>query len=179
MPFVVRRKSTKAAQSKDGIVIDVTSKGPEPFLKLSPFFPHGGIPVPFSPGVYSQSVEGVWQGLKVFETSGIDMTCFQNRTMHGLKRSPRKFGSVLGHQRGVLSDELLDYVTARRLIYLPSYKFVLDGPASPVVADLERLGRDDLVILLDYTTNGTIEDTRTPLSHAALLIHFLSRSSPQ
>ena len=37
--------------------------------KLSPFYPHGGIPVPFSEGVTATCVEAVWQGLKVFESA--------------------------------------------------------------------------------------------------------------
>ena len=38
----------------DAIIIDVTSKG-DVFKTLSPFFPHGGIPVPFSGSVTSDS----------------------------------------------------------------------------------------------------------------------------
>ena len=48
---------------------DVTSKGE--YKTLSPFYPHGGIPVPFSGSVISQSVEGILQGLKVFQNEGI------------------------------------------------------------------------------------------------------------
>ena len=48
------------------VIIDVTSKASDEYVRFSPFFPHGGIPVPFSPGWTAQSVEGIWQGLKVF-----------------------------------------------------------------------------------------------------------------
>ena len=51
----------------NAIIIDVTSRGEEPWIRVSPFYPHGGIPVPFSESMFSASVEGVWQGLKVFE----------------------------------------------------------------------------------------------------------------
>ncbi|WP_374223344.1 hypothetical protein [Streptomyces sp. F63] len=47
-------------------VIDVTSRAPEPWVRLSPFYPHGGIPVPYCDDVTSESVEGIWQALKVF-----------------------------------------------------------------------------------------------------------------
>jgi hypothetical protein len=53
----------------DAPLLDVTSRGAEPWVRFSPFYPHGGIPVPFSPGHTSVSVEGIWQGLKVFESS--------------------------------------------------------------------------------------------------------------
>ena len=56
----------------DAVIIDVTSKGEGRWQRLSPFFPHGGIPVPFMNGATSMSVEGIWQGLKVFEKCGID-----------------------------------------------------------------------------------------------------------
>ena len=46
--------------------------------KLSPFYPHGGIPVPFSESVTAMCVEAVWQGLKVFENCGIDTELFKN-----------------------------------------------------------------------------------------------------
>ncbi|HXV94472.1 MAG TPA: hypothetical protein VD813_14295, partial [Pseudonocardia sp.] len=52
-------------------VLDVTSRGPQPWVRFSPFYPHGGIPVPLSPGAYGQSVEGIWQGLKVFERADV------------------------------------------------------------------------------------------------------------
>ncbi len=52
-------------------IFDLTSKGPEPWVRFSPFYPHGGIPIPDTPGAFAQSVEGLWQGLKVFEHEDI------------------------------------------------------------------------------------------------------------
>ena len=71
-------------------VIDITSKGDVRWQMLSPFFPHGGIPIPgAAPGSMAKSVEGIWQGLKVFpDGTGIDMRKFSNGTMKNLKRSP-------------------------------------------------------------------------------------------
>lgn len=42
-------------------------KRPQPWVRMSPFFPHGGIPVPLSGDVVAQPVEGTWQALKVFQ----------------------------------------------------------------------------------------------------------------
>ena len=39
---------------------------------MSPFYPHGDIPVPFSQGYTAACVEAVWQGLKVFEDEDVD-----------------------------------------------------------------------------------------------------------
>ena len=68
-------------------------------------------------------VEAIWQGLKVFENEGIDLAMFRNDTMKNIKRTVRRFGKPLGHQYGVFSKELLSYDDAKRLIYIPSYKY--------------------------------------------------------
>jgi hypothetical protein len=65
-------------------IIDVASKGPEPWVRFSPFYPHGNIPVPNSPDYTAQSVEGVWQGLKVFETEDVDVSIFPIIDMRGI-----------------------------------------------------------------------------------------------
>lgn len=68
------------------LIADVTSKGPEPWVRFSPFYPHGGIPIPNTPEQIAQSVEGLWQGLKVFEKEGIDPSKWSITTMRGIKR---------------------------------------------------------------------------------------------
>ena len=40
----------------DAIIADVTSHAEDDLIKLSPFYPHGGIPVPFSEGVKATCV---------------------------------------------------------------------------------------------------------------------------
>ena len=85
----------------NAIIIDLTSRGELPMVKFSPFYPIGGIPIPFSPNKYSHSVEGVWQGLKVFENDNVDESKFEITSMKGLKRTVRKFGIPKGHRKGV------------------------------------------------------------------------------
>lgn len=43
-----RRRTTASlnAAFPGAEIIDVTSNGPDPWVRLSPFFPHGGIPAP-------------------------------------------------------------------------------------------------------------------------------------
>ena len=48
-------------------VYDVSSYADHPFCTLSPFWPHGGIPVPGMIRTTSDSVEGIWQGLKLID----------------------------------------------------------------------------------------------------------------
>jgi hypothetical protein len=160
-------------------VLDVTSRGPEPWLRFSPFYPHGGIPVPFSPGVRAESVEGIWQGLKVFERAGIDPVKFRITSMRGLKRSSRKYGRILGHRAGVAGDRLLTYVAARHCIYLPVYHWVLDNRLGDLVEALRALSDNSSVTLLDYSVNGDVDDPSRPLSHAALIGLYVKGSWPK
>ena len=151
------------------IIVDVTSKGPEPWVRFSPFYPHGEIPVPNSPGVSSQSVEGLWQGLKVFETADIDPGKFEIQNMKGLERTVRRFGNCLGHRYGTEGEELLGYREARYRLYLPAYRWVLENKLNEEMkALLVRKAENDL-ILLDYETNCDVDDLSRPLSHAGLV----------
>ncbi|WP_234348553.1 hypothetical protein [Kitasatospora sp. MY 5-36] len=147
-------------------IVDVTSRAPDPWVRLSPFYPHGGIPVPYGDGATSQSVEGIWQALKVFRDADVDPAKLHVTSMKGLKRTVRRFGPVQGHRTGLHGDRLLSYETARRRIYLPAYRWVLEHRAADLV---ERLREKDEVVLLDYTTNGDVADPSSPLSHAALV----------
>ena len=71
------------------LIVDVTSKATDGLVKLSPFYPHGGIPVPFSEGYTSACVEGIWQGLKVFEDEDIDISILlmENLTVQNERKS--------------------------------------------------------------------------------------------
>lgn len=156
-------------------IFDVTSKGEH--KTLSPFYPHGGIPVPFSGSVTSQSVEGIWQGLKVFEREGIDFSCFDNKTMKNLKRTIRTHGRCLGHQKGIGSKQLLGYIEARKQIYVPSYIWMLENKCQKEINYFKQLlNVGKTIVFLDYDTNEDIEDASKPLSHASLIKKTLLNS---
>ena len=159
-------------------IIDVTSRGTQPWVRFSPFYPHGNIPVPFSPGHLSTSVEGIWQGLKVFERADVDPARFKVTTMKNLKRSARTYGNVLGHRQGVTSERLLSYAEARRAIYLPAYHWVLENCLQDLLADLQTQAAKQTVILLDYETNCDLSDLARPLSHAGLVKRYLEGDWP-
>jgi len=182
MPVFVESKRKNIdklkAQYQTAHIIDVTSKGQLPYLKLSPFYPHGNIPVPFSPGYFSQSVEAVWQGLKVFENFDVDTDCFKIKDMKGIKRTVRKYGRVLGHRKGVHGQELLEYVPAKQLIYLPTYLWVLENCVSDVISSLQELSQNTTVVLLDYETADDVNSATTPLSHAFLCKLFIEGKYP-
>lgn len=151
------------------IIADVTSQAKDGLVKLSPFYPHGGIPVPFSEGYTATCVEAIWQGLKVFEQCDVDTSLFYNATMRGLKRSVRKYGKPLGHRKGVRGTELLGYVEARKQIYIPAYRWVLENKVSDIIDRLREASKTHTIVLLDYETNEDIDNPKKPLSHAALV----------
>lgn len=156
-------------QYPGAIIADVTSHAKDGLIKLSPFYPHYGIPVPFSPDYTATCVEAIWQGLKVFEHQDVDTSLFSNDTMRGLKRTVRRFGKPLGHRKGVHGTELLGYIEARKQIYIPTYKWVLENKVKNIIDRLREASKTKVIILLDYNTNGDVDDPHKPLSHASLV----------
>jgi hypothetical protein len=179
---VVRRSASKqiaAASAAGATVLDVTSKGQRPWIQFSPFYPHRNIPVPMSEGYTTASVEGAWQGLKVFESEGIDRSKLRVVTMKGLKRSVKKHGRVLGHQAGINSTRpLLGKVEARRELYLPLYRWVLEHKLGELVEQIRQMRADRPVVLLDYETNADVFDASSPLSHAQLVKAYVEDRWP-
>jgi hypothetical protein len=171
-----KRESIRAAYP-EATIVDVTSRASEPWVRLSPFYPHGGIPVPLSAGTVGASVEGIWQALKVFEHADVDPSKLAITSMRGLKRTVRRYGPVRGHRAGLHGDTLLGYQAARQQIYLPAYRWVLEHRAPELVEQLREMAGGGLV-LLDYTTNGDPGDTSSPLSHAALVARYLAGRWP-
>jgi len=174
-----KKPSTISKAWPDALIVDVTSKGEEPWVRFSPFFPHGGIPIPGSPGIFARSVEGLWQGLKVFENEGVDPTRWEISDMKGIKRAVGgRRGKVLGHRFGVGGDVLLGYRDARFRIYLPAYLWVLENRLDDQVTRLRQAASARAVVLLDYETNGDVEDLSSPLSHGALVKYHLEGAWP-
>ena len=153
----------------NAIIADVTSQAKDGLVRLSPFYPHGGIPVPFSEGYMADCVEGIWQGLKVFENENIDVSIFRNDTMKGIKRTVRKHGRVLGHRKGVHGTEILGYVEAKHQIYIPAYRWVLEHKTIDIIKRLRKASETKTIVLLDYNTCCDVDDEKKPLSHAYLV----------
>jgi len=174
-----RKRENIERDNPGALIIDVTHRSEDEFVRLSPYYPHGGIPVPFSPGWTSASVEGIWQGLMVFEQADIDTSLFENRKMQGLKRSEKKYGSTLGHKKGVEGDpgKLLDLVMARKLIYAPTYRWMLENKARTQVEKIRALSKKGTVVLLDYEKNTNIYINR-PLSYAGLIKAYIEDRYP-
>ncbi len=175
-----RKEEGIRKQYPNAIILDVTSRAGWA-QQLSPFYPHGEIPIPNSNGETGMSVEGIWQGLKVFETQGVSYSHFRNASMKGLKRTVRTLGKPLGHSYGTHTGELLPYLEARVAIYLPTYKWALENV--PAVKDLvERIrtkSKTTDIVFLDYNTNEDYTNLKSPLSHAALIKLYIEERYPE
>lgn len=177
-----KRKLEKIQEEyPNAAILDVTSNSTLRYAQiLSPFYPHGNIPIPFTDGLTATCVEAVWQGLKVFQNADVDFSTFKNDTMHDLKRTVRKFGMPLGHRKGAYGKELLGYFEARMLIYLPTYKWVLDN-VPEVHSIVERIKAQSLkqdIVFLDYNTNTDFRYATKPLSHAGLVKLYIEGKYP-
>ena len=162
-----KKPATILKQYPDAIFADVTSSAKDGLVKLSPFYPHGGIPVP------------IWQGLKVFESCDVDTEMFKNDTMRNIKRTVRRFGKPLGHRKGVHGTELLGYIDARKQIYIPTYKWVLENKVASIIERLRTASNEGkTIILLDYDTNADVENAKKPLSHASLIKAYVEGTYP-
>lgn len=177
-----KRKLEKIKEEyPNAIILDITSNSETRYAKvLSPFYPHGNIPIPFTEGLKATCVESVWQGLKVFENADVDFTTFKNDTMRDLKRTVRKYGIPKGHRKGAYGKELLGYFEARMLIYLPTYKWVLDNVTEVhhVIERIKAQSKIQDIVLLDYNTNIDFRDISKPLSHAGLVKLYIDGEYP-
>ena len=180
--IIVESKRKKAVtilkRYPDAILADVTSSAKDGLVKLSPFYPHYGIPVPFSEGYTATCVEAIWQGLKVFESCDVDVEMFKNDTMKNIKRTVRRFGKPLGHRKGVDGTELLGYIEARKQIYIPTYKWVLENKVANIIERLREASKTKTIVLLDYDTNADVENAKKPLSHASLIKAYVEGIYP-
>jgi hypothetical protein len=149
------------------VVYDVSSYAETPYRTLSPFYVHGGIPVPGMPGRTSDTVEGVWQGLKVIRGE------IAPRLFHGpgRKRGGKK---PSGHRYG---ETLLGGVEARYRIYRVDYGWVLDHRIDPALirrfVDVALGGTTQY--FHDTGDNGDINDPGAPLAHASLVAQYVNR----
>ena len=97
-----------------------------------------------------------------------------SQTQRKLKRSAR--GQTVGGHFGGIDKEPLDYLAARREIYVPAYLLHLEKMRG-VVETLRAEATAHKVALVDYT-DAEVDDLRKPLSHACVLRHVLLGCDP-
>lgn len=94
---------------------------------------------------------------------------FSNDTMKGIKRTVQKHGRVLGHRKGVHGTGILGYVEAKHLIYIPTYRWMLEHKTLDIIERLRMASETKTIVLLDYNTCCDVDDETKALSHAYLV----------
>jgi hypothetical protein len=127
---------------------------------------HGGIPVPGMPGATSDTVEGIWQGLKVIRGA------VAPRYFAGLGQ--KRGGKPAGHRYG---EKLLKIAEAREKIYRVAYEWVLANRADPALLDefVIRAFEGVPQFFHDVSDNGNIGNPDEGWAHAAVLVQYLNR----
>ncbi len=75
--------------------------------------------------------------------------------------------------------ELLGYIEARKQIYIPTYKWVLENKVANIIERLRAASNEGkTIILLDYDTNADVENAKKPLSHASLIKAYVEGTYP-
>lgn len=165
VPYRLRQQIPAGA-----VVYDVSSYAEHPLCTLSPMWPHGGIPIPGMPGATSDSVEGIWQGLKVIGGK------IASRYFSG--QGHKRGGKPQGHQYG---EKLLKIVEAREKIYRVAYEWMPDHRADPKLIGgfIRQAFAGVPQYFHDASDNGSISDSDEGWAHAAVLVQYLNRRCQQ
>lgn len=182
-----RKRQAKSLHEEFGElpVFDVTFAGQDPlFSTLSPMYPHGDLPVPFTDGALTaNSLEAIWQGLKVFEHEGarLDPAFLSKSGCKNIKRpATKQRGRILGHQQGnQTSKPLLTIIEARAQIYAPTYLWQLEHHGHKALAVLRQALELSDIVLLEAGTASAIGDIFTPMTHSQLLRLYLLNQYPK
>src|SRR4051794_41051291 len=130
-------------------VYDVSSYADPPYCQFSPLWAHGDIPIPGSPGLTSDSVEGIWQGIKVI----------RGKTAPHLFRGKgqKRGGKPAGHLYG---GRLIGIVEARLKLYKVAYEWVLENRIDPslITGFLDAAFAGVVQHFHDLGDNGDVND---------------------
>jgi len=160
-------------------VYDVTTRGPEPWQCLSPMLLG---PVMLYAGQWSRTVENAWQYSKIYPEHQFEPGAYWNWAQSGWA-NPRAVRYPMG--KGAMpayslwAGEELDYVTARRRIYMPLYaQAVRFYQVALLQALRDAAAREDIVIAdfdaydhraLGYSWDDVINDPDRKMGHGFVL----------
>lgn len=129
-----------------------------PYKLFSPFTfsQQFRVPVPGQEGMFSFSVENIWQGLKIID----GLPDFSLFTLEPKKRK----GHVQGH---LFKKDILGYIDARKEIFQPAYFYYLDKHVSlELKEEVVNKGLNGGLAFFDIIKNVEITNPSTPLAHS-------------
>ncbi|KAL6045842.1 BACK domain-containing protein [Balamuthia mandrillaris] len=167
---------------KQAVLVDITpSSTDNRWRKFGLAYPHGMIPIPGHENKWSMSVEGLYEGLKVFERAGVDRSVMTKTSMKGLRRQEHRNGPLLGWATSLKQKptKLMAVKEARWKLLLPAYKTVLERHLLEEVAELRQmLDEGKRLVILDGQTNTDLCNYEKDVSAAALLKRYLEGRWP-
>ncbi len=146
----------KIKREKPGaIIVDVTIDSNSEYRKLHPSFDWGNIPFPYEYGlVTATSVKAVWNTLKIKENDNS------------------------GFRRDSYSNTIYDYLEARKKLFIPTYRWMLEYNAAKIIKEMRRANQDKTLVLYGIEDNYKIENLDKPLSHAFLIKAYVEGLAP-
>jgi hypothetical protein len=149
------------------------------FSPLCPFTTWDGnpLPVPGLRGHRASSVEGVWQGLKLVD----GVTDLGQLTTVPHKRPPDHLRTGSYDYRASTfryGNQEVGLLTARLVIYLPAFLFLLDRVIPMTIHDElhAALGSGRSVAFYDWDGNMDIDNDLSSFSHSSILAAWFSGS---
>lgn len=143
---------------------------------LNPFYPHGKIQVPFTDGYTGVSISAVWNSLKVFEDSDVNVNLRNCEDIHMMKRE--NLGNLVGFRQGFYNNNIMDVEEARRKILIPIYRWMLEQKTYCIIEYLRKIAQQQDIVILDDSINCEITNTNAPLSYAWLIKSYIEGLYP-
>lgn len=183
--FIERKEfyNNKLKSEIDSVFIDVSKDSTSPYKIFNPNYCWGRIPLPYKQNIYknrqitAESLNALWEGLKVFENCDIDISWFKSST-NGARVENEKSGKFIGIKRGIYGDCVFSEEEARERVYIPTYKWILENRAYEFVLKLRNIRQYKDIVIIDDNTNCNIKDCEEPLSTGFLLKAYIEGSHP-
>eukprot|EP01095_Lingulamoeba_sp_RSL-Kostka_P012761 TRINITY_DN5100_c0_g1_i1.p1 TRINITY_DN5100_c0_g1~~TRINITY_DN5100_c0_g1_i1.p1 ORF type:complete len:357 (-),score=117.82 TRINITY_DN5100_c0_g1_i1:162-1232(-) len=164
---------------------DITKGSTSTFSYLSPSYPHKKILIPGTNNKYASSVEGLYEGLKIFENDGIKIKCLINRKSQITKRyETEETGKFIGWRLGIDADEDCEIITeevlARYHLYVKPYLNILKNDPQAqeeinnIKESMKRFPSFKFVLLInnkDFTYDW--KDCSAPINHASIIRDYI------
>lgn len=177
---VSRPQGLRSTNSPGILCVDSYNGAPQEmdrFKCFNPFYfnPKYRIPVPGT-NLFANSIESVWQGLKIVDNR-TDFPMFESLPY---KRPPREIREKkdYSYQDSIFlyKGKELDIVTARYIIYLPTYLYAINNlcPESIEVEIWSALKSGKKVYFYDWDDNFDITNSETSFSHSSILASWFN-----
>jgi hypothetical protein len=178
--FAKRKKGRKIRKKENPQRIAYDAASMEEHKFLNPFFfsEDFNIPVPGQVNKYSNTVEAIWQGLKIVDgETCFDMFGIQEPHKRPMTRARKEDPDFkYADSKFEYGGKELDLVTARKVIYVPTYRhlfehYVPDEFKEQVKKQVEE-GKE--VFFYDWDDNPDLDNTEKSFAHASLLVELMN-----